>query len=106
VVPGAEWPRAALAVDVSAIQVIAMKAPTVLGLDPYNSIQSINNAVAMKNFAGQTAPLDSATVVGAPVAGAVREPEVRRAEVARPMEQQRAVLDATIKPPAPPPLDF
>lgn len=107
VIPGEEWPRAALAVDVSAVQVVAMKAPTVLGVDPYNSIQAINNAVAMKDMAGQTAPLDSSAVVTAPTPGsAPAEPEVRRAEPVRPMEQQRAVLDSTIKLPPPPPLDF
>jgi penicillin-binding protein 1A len=107
VIPGEEWPRAALAVDVAAVQVVAMKAPTVMGVDPYNSIQSINNAMAMKNLAGQTAPLDSSAVVTAPTpGGAPAQPEVRRAEPVRPMEQQRAVLDSTIKLPPPPPLDF
>ncbi len=107
VIPGEEWPRAALAVDVSAVQVVAMKAPTVLGTDPYNSIQAINNAIAMKSLDGQTAPVDSAAVVtAAPAAGAAAEPEVRRAEPVRPMEQQAAVLDTTIKLPPPPPLEF
>jgi penicillin-binding protein 1A len=108
VIPGAEWPRAALAVDVSAVQPVVLKAPTVLGVDPYNSIQAINNAVAMKGLAGQTAPLDSAAIVSAPSAeGAPAEPEVRRAEAVRPMDQQqRAVLDTTLKMPVPPPLDF
>lgn len=107
VIPGEEWPRAALAVDVSAVTAVVMKSPTVLGVDPYNSIQSINNAMAMKDLAGQTAPLDSSAVVTAPTPGTTAaEPEVRRAEAVRPMEQQRAVLDSTIKPPPPPPLDF
>jgi membrane carboxypeptidase/penicillin-binding protein len=107
VIPGEEWPRAALAVDVSAVPTVVMKAPTVLGEDPYNSIQSINNAIAMKSLDGQTAPVDSAAVVaGAPADGAPAGPEVRRAEPVRPMEQQAAVLDTTIKLPPPPPLDF
>ncbi len=107
VIPGEEWPRAALAVDVSAVQKVVMKAPTVLGTDPYNSIQAINNAIAMKSLDGQTAPVDSAAVVtGAPADGASAEPEVRRAEPVRPMEQQAAVIDTTIKLPPPPPLDF
>jgi hypothetical protein len=106
-IPGEQWPRAALAVDVTAVQTVAMKAPTVLGEDPYNSIQSINNAVAMKSLEGQTAPVSSAAVVVAPTKeGEDAAPEVRRAEPARPMEQQAAVLDTTIKLPPPPPLDF
>jgi len=107
VIPGEEWPRAALAVDVAAVQAVVMKAPTVLGADPYNSIQSINNAIAMKTLEGQTAPVNSAAVVtAAPENGAPAEPEVRRAEPARPMERQAAALDTTIKPPPPPPLEF
>ncbi len=106
VIPGEEWPRAALAVDVSAVQPIVMKAPTVLGNDPYNSIQSIKNAIAMKAFSGQTAPVDSAAVVQAPKAGEVQQVEVRRAEPMRPMETQATVLDTTIKLPPPPPLEF
>jgi len=107
IIPGAEWPRAALAVDVSAVQVVAMKEPTVLGFDPYNSIQSVNNAMAMKNLNGQTAPLDSSAVVTATPAGgtAPQEIEVRRAEAVQPMHEQ-TVLDTTIKPPPVPPLDF
>jgi penicillin-binding protein 1A len=107
VIPGEEWPRAALAVDVNAVQAVAMKAPTVLGADPYNSIQSINNAIAMKTLDGQTAPVNSAAVVtAAPNDGAAPAPEVRRAEPARAMEQQATVLDNTIKLPPPPPLEF
>ena len=106
VIPGEEWPRAALAVDVSAVQAVALKAPTVLGNDPYNSIQAINNAIAMKAFSGQAAPLDSASVVTAPKAGDGQEMEVRRAQPVRPMETQTTVLDTTIKLPPPPPLEF
>jgi penicillin-binding protein 1A len=109
VIPGAEWPRAALAVDVSAVQVVEMKAPTVLGFDPYNSIQSVNNAMAMKSLNGQTAPLDSSAVVTAapaPDSGAPQEMEVRRAEPVQPMMQEQTVLDTTIKIPPLPPLDF
>jgi membrane carboxypeptidase/penicillin-binding protein len=107
VIPGEEWPRAALAVDVAAVQTVAMRAPTVLGADPYNSIQSINNAIAMKTMDGQTAPVSSSTVVtAAPKGSAPAGPEVRRAEPVRPMERQAAALDSTIKLPPPPPLEF
>jgi penicillin-binding protein 1A len=107
VLPNGEWPRAALAVDVSAVQTVEMKAPTVLGLDPYNSIQSVNNAMAMKSLNGQTAPLDSSAVVtAAPTSdGSSQEVEVRRAEPVQPMQEQ-TVLDTTIKLPPLPPLDF
>ncbi len=108
VIPGEEWPRAALAVDVSAVQVVVMKAPTVLGADPYNSIQAVNNVIAMKSLSGQTAPVSSAAVVtAAPAGGAPAAPEVRRAtRPVQPTDQQAAVLDTTIKLPPPPPLEF
>jgi penicillin-binding protein 1A len=109
VIPGAEWPRAALAVDVSAVQVVAMKAPTVLGFDPYNSIQSVNNAVAMKSLNGQTAPVDSSAIVTAAAPAndqtAAAEIPVRRAEAVQPLHEQ-TTLDTTIKPPPIPPLEF
>ena len=106
VTPG-EIPRATLAVDVSAVQTVAMKAPTVLGNDPYNSMQSIKNAIAMKALGGQVAPMDSTAVVPA---AAPQTPEaqveVRRAEPVRAMQQQATVIDSTIKLDPPPPLDF
>jgi len=107
VIPGEEWPRAALAVDVSAVQAVVMKAQTVLGFDPYNSIQSVNNATAMRSLNGQTAPLESSAIVTVPSAngGAPQQIEVRRAEAVQPMQEQ-TVLDTTIKPPPLPPLDF
>jgi membrane carboxypeptidase/penicillin-binding protein len=105
-IPGEEWPRAALAVDVSAVQTVVMKAPTVLGEDPYNSIQAVNNVIAMQSLDGQTAPVNSAAVVTAAPKDGEAAPEVRRAQPAKPMEQQAAVLDTTIKLPPPPPLEF
>lgn len=102
-----KWPRAALAVDVSAHRPVAMKAPTVLGgNDPYNSLQAINNVVAARALTGQRAPLSSSNVVPAPVAGeAGSEMEVRRAEPVRPVDQLSDLgppLD--LEPPAP--IDF
>jgi penicillin-binding protein 1A len=102
VIPGEQWPRASLAVDVSTHQPIAMKQPTVIGDDPYNSIQAINNVIAMKAFSGQTAPLDSSAIVPAPAPTTGDEIEVRRAEPVRPME----AVDSTIKLPPPPPVQF
>jgi 1A family penicillin-binding protein len=107
--PG-ETPRAELAVDVSKVQRVLMKAPTVLGNDPYNSSQSIKNAVAMGLLNGQVAPVDSSVnipvVAAAPGDAAPVEPEVRRAEPVRPMQQQTAVIDTTIKLDPPPPIEF
>ena len=108
VIPGAEWPRASAVVDVAAHTAVVLKAPTVLGEDPYNSIQAINNVIAMRNLNGQTAPLDSTAVVPVPVAQQGEAIEVRRAEAVRPMEQAGApkALDTTIKIDPPPPVDF
>ena len=107
--PG-ETPRAELAVDVSKVQRVLMKAPTVLGNDPYNSSQSIKNAVAMGLLNGQVAPVDSSVnipvVAAAPGEAGPVEPEVRRAEPVRPMQQQTAVIDTTIKLDPPPPIEF
>ena len=108
VIPGAEWPRASAVVDVAAHTAVVLKAPTVLGEDPYNSIQAINNIIAMRNLNGQTAPMDSTAVVPAPAAQPGEAIEVRRAEAVRPMEQTGAAqkLDTTIKIDPPPPVDF
>ena len=107
-VPAGEVPRATLAVDLSAVQPVAMKAPTVLGNDPYNSSQSIKNAIAMGKLNGQVAPVDSSVnVPAAPTpAAAPAEPEVRRAEPVRPMQQQATVVESPIKLDPPPPLEF
>ncbi|MEA3209945.1 MAG: penicillin-binding protein [Chthoniobacter sp.] len=103
-VSSGEFPRAVLAVDVKNMLPVAMKAPTVVGEDPYNSIQSINNAIAMKALSGAVAPMDSTATVPNP-GSAENVPEVRRAEPVRPMEQH-TVVDSTIKLPPPPPVDF
>lgn len=104
-VSSGEFPRAVLAVDVKNVQSVAMQAPTVVGEDPYNSIQAINNVIAMKALGGTTAPLDSTNTVPNPVVSTEPDVEVRRAEPVRPMENQ-AVVDSTIKLDRPPPVDF
>jgi penicillin-binding protein 1A len=101
--PG-DVPRATAVVDVKKITPVAMKAPTVIGDDPYNSIQAINNVIAMQKLSGATAPLDSSANVPAPVKND-SEPEVRRAEAVLPMQQQ-TVIDSTIKLDPPPPVEF
>lgn len=104
-VSSGEFPRAVLAVDVKSVQSVELKAPTVVGEDPYNSLQATNNVIAMKALGGATAPLDSTSTVPAPVVSGEPEMEVRRAEPVRPMENQ-AVVDSTIKLDRPPPVDF
>jgi hypothetical protein len=82
----------------------------VLGNDPYHSSQSIKDKVAMSKLQGHTAPVDSSATIpvvpdAAPEA-APAEPEVRVAEPVRPLQQQTAVIDKTIKLDPPPPIEF
>lgn len=105
-VPG-DVPRATPAVDLKKVVPVVMKAPTVVGEDPYNSIQATKNVIAMKQLgSGSVAPVDSSATVPAPVPK-TGEPdiEVRRAEAVRPMEQQ-AIVDPAIKLDPPPPVEF
>jgi penicillin-binding protein 1A len=105
VAPG-EWPRASLAVDVSAHTPVVIQGPTVIGdSDPYNSTQAVNNAFNSRKLAGQLAPMDSSSVVPAPVVPDGTQVEVRRAEIVRPVEQL-ATPDVPIKLDPPPPIDF
>ena len=105
VLPGAEWPRAAAAVNVAANTPVLMKAPTVLGeVDPYNSVQAVTNAIAAKALDGQIAPLNSSAKIPAPV-DAGEQIEVRRAQPVRPLDtlpQQ----ESTIKLDPPEPIQF
>ena len=103
-VSSGEFPRAVIAVDLKNVQTVAMKGPTVVGDDPYNSIQAINNVIAMKALGSGTAPVESSNVVPNPTASAESQIEVRRAEAVRPMEHQ-TVVDSTIKLDRPPPVD-
>ncbi len=105
VIPG-EIPRATLAVDVSAVQPVVMRAPTVLGNDPYNSMQSIQNAIAMKALGGTVAPVDSSVKIPVAPAPVEAEPEVRRAVPVLRVAPQETILDATIKLDPPPPIEF
>jgi penicillin-binding protein 1A len=110
VIPGAEWPRASLAVNVAAHTPVPIAGPTVLGEDPYNSSQAISNLIAMKQLTGQTAPLQSAKEIPTPTdkPPEEKEIEVRRAEPVRPLEQSGALqaVETTIKIDPPPPVDF
>ena len=105
IAPG-EIPRATLAVDLSAVQPVVMKSPTVLGNDPYNSMQSIQNAIAMKALGGGVAPVDSSAKVPAAPVPVASEPEVRRAMPVQRIETQATIIDSTIKLDPPPPIEF
>ncbi|MHA3770247.1 transglycosylase domain-containing protein [Verrucomicrobiota bacterium sgz303538] len=99
-------PRAVPAVDLSALTPIALKAPTVIGNDPYNSVQSVNSALAIKalNNTGQVAPMDnSGKVQEVPKEDQV---EVRQAIPVKPLEQAPPAEQSPIKLDPPPPLQF
>jgi penicillin-binding protein 1A len=101
-----EWPRAALAVDVAAHTPVAMLEPTVIGdSDPYNSVQSVTNALAARALTGQVAPVDSSAVVPAATPSAEGQMEVRRAEAVNASEQM-ALPEVPIKLDPPPPIEF
>jgi len=110
VTSGDNIPRATIAVDVSTVKPVRLLAPTVLGNDPYDSMQSIKNAIAMGKLKGEVAPMDSSVTIPVPTAAppdaAPAEPEVRRAEPVRPLQQQAAEIDRTIPLEPPPPLEF
>jgi hypothetical protein len=98
-------PRAVATADLSAHTPVVLKAPTVLGTDPYNSVQSVDNALALKalNNTGQVTPLDNSGQV--PDAPSDDNVPVRRAIEVKPMEQS-TVVDSEIKLEPPPPLQF
>jgi 1A family penicillin-binding protein len=107
VAPGEQTiPRAVQVGNFSSIPPVLMKSPTVLGADPYNSDRSVTNAVAMKAFAGQNAPVNSSTNIPAPKASTGEQVEIRRAIPNRPSELQNSVQETPIKIDPPPPLEF
>ncbi len=111
----AEWPRAAVAVDLTTIRPVAVQAPTLLGMnDVYQSVRPkfepgddenipVAKAIAVHS-ADEPAPAEAlpnppAEVLTPPALGA--EPEVRRAESVKPLDSP---MDApAIQLPAPPP---
>jgi len=101
-----EWPRAMAVVDVSTHTSVTMQGKTVIGdFDPYNSTQSLTNAIAAKALNGQIAPVDSNMQVPAPTTGTAGEPEVRRAEPVRAVEEL-AGPEVPIKLDPPKPIEF
>lgn len=101
-----EWPRAALAVNLSEHTPVTLQAPTVIGdFDPYQSSQALANAVAARALSGQVAPMDSSSKVPAPAAAPNGEPEVRRAEPVHSSEELNGP-EVPIKLAPPKPIDF
>jgi penicillin-binding protein 1A len=101
-----QWPVAQLASNTAANTPVLLKAPTVIGNDPYNSAQAATNVALMTNLKNQIAPMDSSTNVPVPTAPSAQEPRVMRALPVRPMEEQAAEIDSTIKIDPPKPLEF
>ena len=102
--PG-NWPKPTLAVDLKAVTPVEMKAPTIIGKDPFNSDASVANAMAMKDLGGpgQVAPIANDGQVPAEAQGPVVE--VRKAVEPGPLERSSKV-ESPIKLPPPPALDF
>ncbi len=101
-----EWPRAALAVDVTAHEPVKMRSPTVLGdIDPWNSTQAATNAYARRALTGQVAPVSSSADIPAPTEVVGAEPEVRRAEPVG-VTEKMAGQEPTINLEPPPPIEF
>jgi 1A family penicillin-binding protein len=122
--PEAEWPRAALAVDIAQVPAIMAKGPTLIAEDdPYDSVRSTAKPKPEVPVAQTPAPVETNQSPGTaaenglpdptkpvlkaqPVAPAERPPveqtpvEIRRAEPVRPMDQ---VPDADILKSTPPP---
>lgn len=110
----AEWPRAAAAVDLSTIRPIAVSAPTLLGFnDVYQSVRP-----GFDHTGDGSIPVAKAIAVNAPEnsesatpenntpepAAQPAEPEVRKAEIVKPLDSP---LDSpAIQLPPPEPLDF
>lgn len=97
-------PRAVLAVDVTAVNPVAIKSAPVLGEeDPYNSIKPRAPAGAAQTpDNSQAAPIDNTDTGGQ--TKPADDVEVRRAEPVRPLDEPAP--DTTIKVEPPPALDF
>ncbi len=99
VTPGQEWPRAALAVDITSIAPIKMKAPTVIGgEDPYNSVKSNVGLPAVIPD-----KIDPGSAQNSENPGDPQKPpedmEVRRADPVRPMDLPAEDSPLRIEPP-------
>ncbi len=90
--PEGEWPRATLAIDLSAVPPIEIQSPTILGEDPYGSLTP-------KQFREMSAAAVQAQ------AGDEEEDEVRRASRVRPLDDPRE-QPVTLNVPPPEPIIF
>ncbi len=98
--------RAVAAVSTAEKKPVLMKSPTVLGDDPYNSLQALNNVIAARNLNGQVAPLASSSSIPAPATpSGPAEPEVRRATAVQAAEQMQ-IQESAIKLDPPEPIKF
>ena len=106
IISPAEWPRAIAAVSTVEKKPVFMKAPTVIGeVDPFNSLQALNNVLAAKALDGQVAPVGSSREIPAPVPAANAEPEVRRASAVQVSESMQ-IQESAIKLDPPEPIKF
>jgi penicillin-binding protein 1A len=106
--PG-QWPRAMAAVDVSQLQAVMMKGPTVIGEeDPYDSVTPMTVLPAVRADTGEgPKPDPNATPVPGTTAtppSATAPTEVRRAEPVRTLDKPAQELPIKLE--APPPLEF
>ena len=99
--------RAVAAVSTAEKKPVQMKGVTVIGeVDPYNSLQALNNVIAAKALNGQVAPLASSSNIPEPTAPAgPAEPQVRRAAAVQPAEQMQ-IQESAIKLDPPEPIKF
>lgn len=99
-----QWPRPMPVANLAAHTPVAMKSPTILGEDPYNSAAAAKHVADMHSFNGQRAPLDNS---GRPATTTNAEPElqVRTTQPVKTMEQ-KPVFESVIKLEAPGPIDF
>ncbi len=98
-------PKVELAMDLSTVNVVVLKSPTVLGEDPFQSARSEQAAVSLKKFkeSGGAAPLDNR--IPAAVSGGQEPTEVPKVQAVRPGDTAPAVPVQTTGP-ALPKLEF
>jgi membrane peptidoglycan carboxypeptidase len=98
-------PRVELAMDLSTVPSVALKAPTVIGEDPFNALRSEQAALEIKNFreSGKAAPLDNRAPTGKPAASEGAEPP--RVQAVRPGETTPSTRPVPAQP-ALPKLEF
>jgi len=94
--------RAELAVDVNSFTAVQMKAPSVIGNDPFGAVLNrVARAVPVDPAAAVPEPTPTPTPTPTPSA---KEPTVRAAEPVRPMDQPASGSTIELEPP--PPIKF